>query len=215
MIKTEAAKSVTIQVIDLSFYWWAGTYIPPWYKGKALPTTGAPFSVMALPKAPGFDASRFIYKWNINNSFLAGASGAGKNIYAYTPPFYTFSDRISVTLENSSKTLSKEKTFVFRPSNPKIKFYALSRSFNADTARAITALASDLSGPVSILAEPFFYPLSSLGELIYSWNINGKNSQTTGDQKPSLLTVTPEAAAGTIIPEQSIRLEVYGSNKTL
>ena len=208
------SKTLTIQVVDLSFYWWTNTYIPPWYKGKALPTAGSPVSIMAIANTPGLDASRFIYTWTINNSLMPNSSGTGKNIYSYTQEFPDFQDRVSVLIENYSKTVSKEKTFLSYTTNPRINFYAVSPALGEDTPRVLTRLEAGMGSSVSVLAEPFFYPQGELPLLAYTWQVNGKNIQTTGNQRPNFLTIQPgedQGASGS--SDQLIFLNIVSTNR--
>lgn len=166
------SKTKTITVMGLSFYWWADTQIPAWYKGKALPAPYANATVMALPRLNATLPQNTIYKWKVRDGFVNNKnSGYGKSTFTFVPQFLGVPERIGVEIINAAATLKKDKSININTATPFVKIYPLKPLEGVDSARTVKELTTGAGSILDFMAEPFFFPRPSLASLSYQWRL--------------------------------------------
>ena len=96
---------LVISVSDLALSWFAETYVPPWYKGKALPTQNSVVRVAAIPKfvigGSAIAPENLIYHWTLDDQENI-LTGIGQQIFRFRMSDLPKSThQIEVTVENS------------------------------------------------------------------------------------------------------------------
>lgn len=186
-----AEKTRYISSSDISFYWWTDTYVPNWYKGKALPSPGATILIQARPNLPASLLESLSYTWFINDGAIREASGRNKSIFPYTLPANgRRPDEIKVIVQNTQRTILQEATFIVPESDYQINLYEVKPFEGVDVSRAIQAMRKSAGGAFDLIAEPFFIPRSTLTSLNYRWNLDGSELSNKNTKEPWLLTVT-------------------------
>ncbi|MEI7480245.1 MAG: hypothetical protein WCJ59_01320 [bacterium] len=172
--------TVTIKSSEVVLLWEAASYVPPFYKGKALPPQNGLVKIIALPDMAGLTGAKYtpknlLYKWKINETLNSDATGLGKSSFSYIDNQYV-TDGNSITTEVSTpdgSTMNQSSVFVGQ-FTPKILFYGentlLGRLFNV----AISDFSYSSNSKTKISAEPYFFTNSrNSPNLQYSWNIDG------------------------------------------
>lgn len=176
---------------DISFYWWTDTYVPSWYRGKALPSPGATILIQARPNVPASIAESLTYTWLVSGEVIREASGKNKTVFPYTlPDNGRRPDEIKVIVQNAQQTISQEATFIIPASKYQINLYEIKPLEGADTARTVESMRKSAGGAFDLIAEPYFIPRSRLRNLNYHWNLDGAEISNKTIREPWLLTVT-------------------------
>lgn len=202
---------LTVTPSELTMPWFADTAAPKWYRGKALPVPGAGIMVSAVPRiilgGVELNPDTLIYRWRLDSAKIA-LSGAGKRTFHFTAsPVEDTTHQIDLSVEDIDGRIRKEGRLLIENSNtPKVALYQASPLGGAEfrTAGRHTANPS----LVDIIAEPFFFPASSLTSLIYSWSADGTETGASS-QNPRLLTVN-----GNNLTNQNVSVHVTVSATT-
>lgn len=186
-----AEKTRYVSSSDISFYWWTDTYIPSWYKGKALPSPGATILIQARPNLPASLNESLSYTWLRDGEVIREVSGKNKSILAYTlPKNGRRPDEIKVIVENTERTILQEAAFIMPKSDYQVNLYEVKPFEGLDTSRAVEVMRKSAGGAFDLIAEPFFIPRSTLASLNYRWNLDGSELPNKNTREPWLLTVT-------------------------
>src|SRR3989338_8759270 len=90
-------KVMLIRPTVMALLWQANdSYVPPFYRGKALPSTGGEIKIVALPEAKGTSPRNLVYNWKKDYTNDAPASGYGKNFYLFTQYYLEDANTVSV-----------------------------------------------------------------------------------------------------------------------
>jgi len=184
-------KSVTIVPAAIEFYWWTDSYVPLWYKGKALPAPGTTILIQARPSFADGLSGALVYTWSLNNSAVLPSSGPGKNVFPYTiRSAGGLTDRIAVRVSNISQTINQEAEFRMPAAEAETIIYESEPLSGINSARALDQVIRPAGKTIDVLAEPFYVPRSALGTLRYQWSLNGKTISAEGAKRPYLFTLT-------------------------
>lgn len=185
------SSSLTVIPSELSLPWIAETSAPAWYRGKALPTPGARVSVITVPRiiigGSALNPDSLIYRWRIDSD-KESLVGSGKRVFSFTASTLPqTTHQIDVSVEDLNGRIHKEgRALITTDAVPRVVLYASSPLGGAEPRSAGSAAAR--SGLFDIIAEPFFFPLSSVASLGYDWNIDG-NPAPASVQNPRIATI--------------------------
>lgn len=179
-------------------------YVPPFYKGKALPIQQSQIKITAIPETlliEPSDAPNLIYYWDRNYTRQQSGSGFGKQSFEFTADPLGVNEKITVTSndrrENSFATNTIDiPTDVYKP---KILFY----EFNGDRLMTNKALNTNnvINGDTVKLS---FHPLyiSSVQpnfiDLFVNWSINNNPQPPQDFEKQNELYITSGGEAGAV-----------------
>lgn len=173
-------KNILIQPSEVDLLWeTVDSYVPPFYKGKALPTEEANVKVVAIPNVNTSTSSQtnMVYTWEKNYTASPSNSGYGKNSMVQRIDYLDPSEIIKVSASSLDKSYQAENTIELRSSQPRILYY----QNNPDLGLLLNSTV--LSGTVTnksdfeIFAIPLFFTLKNLAknDLTYSWSVGGKS----------------------------------------
>lgn len=198
-----ASASLKIGVSDLVLSWFADTYTPRWYKGKAMPVAGSVVNIVALPQivlgGRSVDSKNLIYTWGLDDEERV-LTGVGKNILRIKMSNdETQTHWVKVVVEDISKTVRKEgNTFV-----PSVTPTALIYLYNENSSIEFRGAPNLISAPrgetINLIAEPFFFPVKTRSELEFGWRLSG--NEITGDpDNKHLFSIDTRTQASSIVP---------------
>lgn len=175
--------SLTLRVSDLALTWFAETYVPKWYKGKALPTQGSVVSIVAVPRflIGGREVSpqNLIYRWGLDDEDRA-LSGVGAEVFqirASDAP--KTSHQIRVRIEDTAGQIIKEGEIFIVPKRPRLAIYPATPLGGIEFRSSPTFYLTPARGIIDFQAEPFFFPVKSRKELPYQWSVGGVEAKGT------------------------------------
>jgi hypothetical protein len=190
---------LSIVPTSVDLLWEAVSYTPPFYQGRALPTSGTMIRVLAIPHFVGssgaIPASGIDFTWHLNNAVQSGQSGVGESSAVFPAATLYDSDTITVDAETPDGSISGEATLSIRTGDPELVLYEDSPLFGIMYHQALGQ--SDVAGEseTSFAAVPYFADATSANDpgLAYSWSVNGSQVATDA-QDPSEITVDAKSA---------------------
>ncbi len=172
-------KKITIKPTVMVLLWQANdSYVPPFYKGKALPTPDSEVKVVAMPEIRSgsglVDPKNMTYSWKKDYTNNVDGSGYGKNFFLYINDYLDDSNNISVTVSTVDQNYSSQASIDIGTAQPKMLFYKNDDTFGTlwDTALADTYKIQ--GGGITVEAAPYFISPKEIQNpaLIWSWSIN-------------------------------------------
>lgn len=182
----------------------ADTYVPTFYKGRALPSREATVRAIAVvhdgTNAPD---TRYSYKWTLNDSVLYGGPVTGKNVAEFIMPRYDGA-RLTVDVFNKDSVHVGRQSFLLKLTDPEMHFYENSalRGLSQKEIGSSYALTKD---EVSVFAEPYFMNTNTITQSFAdtSWKINSVETEAD-TQIPNAITLKRVGEAGDALIECSI-----------
>ena len=210
-------KTIRIQPVSVDLVWQSESFVPPFYKGKALFSYQNKITFVALPhiNASGggeISDKNLIYKWTQNGEVIGNASGYGRNTYTTVGSIIArpIDVEVEVTSGNSPAVGSAE--IVVNPITPLVLFYKKNPLYGIEFQNALVgkAMLGD-SQEVTVVGIPLFFGVanSSSGSLSYSWSINGE--MLDGAYQNTRVFRRTEGVSGA----SNISLSVENANKIL
>ncbi len=187
--------------VDLLFE--SVSYVPPFYKGKALNSNQGNIVVVAFPEF--FDASgrkmktgELNYSWKKDGVVIGGSNGLGKNYFVYTGSVPIRDVEIEVTVTAPNTNLSANDQILIERGNPKIIFYENSPIYGIMTNKAIKDTVQMFVDEFSVIAIPYFFSVGygTTPDLDYTWSLNGRTVPTQ-DPKNTFTVRQEVEGAGT------------------
>lgn len=189
-LQSEAEKNILVS--DLSLVWSADTYIPKWYKGRALPVPGATVNVVALPDfvlgGQKFSPSTLIYRWSVDGRSQTRES-FGRHTFGFKmSDLSNSSHTVAVVVEDPTRQIKKQASVTINSYIPRLLFYQASPLGGIESRFSPASLSASLNKLVDIISEPFFFATRSKNNLFYRWLIAGSEIQGQ-PQDPSSITI--------------------------
>lgn len=175
--------------------WKAQSYVPSTYRGKILPTRGSPINVSfeLIDNGKLANLSRNTIRWYLDEKLQT--SGAGiKNFVFNASALAGQSQSIKIIVVNY-KGAALEKTLTIPVVQPEVVIDAPYPNLKISP------------GTNNFKALPFFFNVTDLSRLIFSWSVNNKTAEPTS-QEPELLKLTIEGGR----PGSAINLKAVVRN---
>ena len=211
-------KRVEIQPASVDLIWQSDSYVPPFYKGKALFSLQNRITFIALPHmtGPGGDEinpKNLIYKWTKNGTVQEESSGFAKNTYAFTPTVLSRPLTVSVEVTSPDSPGVGEARILATPGNPQIVLYKKNPLYGIEFQRALSGTVDMGSEKeIAVIGVPFFFgtTYSSDPDLSYNWSIN-RNAINDGLKTTTRIFRQKEGASG----RSNISLSIENGKKIL
>ena len=182
----------TIYTTDTDIVWEAvDSYVPPFYKGKALPADEARVKAVAIPAVVGFGSTvkpkDFVYTWKRNFDIFGDASGAGKASYTFALDYLNTKEKISVDVGARSGSFSATASTDIVIVKPSINFYQKTADGIIHFEKTIGSNET-LFSDSSLFASPFSISSknASDGILSYEWTNGDDTIEIDGSKKNSV-----------------------------
>ncbi len=194
---TAVVKQIFIHPTDVDILWQSiDGYVPPFYKGKALPTSESVIRAVAMPNAGAVaNNNNIVYTWKLEHNTMSKFSGYGKDSFTFENSYLRNTEHINVSASSVNGSYNAENSITIPIQKSKVLFYLKNQDGTVNYSNAL-ADNSQISGEEStIVAEPYFFPLTSgAGSLKYTWKINGGAIDTP--RNPLSLTIRPASTGG-------------------
>ena len=176
----DVEKDMVIKPSVMILLWQAeDSYVPPFYEGKAMPTSDSEVKVVAMPEiktSSGMaDPNNMTYTWQQDYNNEQGASGYSNNSYTYTNDYLENSNNIDVTATTIDGNYSAEGNINIDTYNPKIDFYKKDAALGTLWEQALSD-GHQVQGSEIIQAAPYFISPGDIRipTLTWTWSINGQ-----------------------------------------
>jgi len=208
-------KKILLRPAVMVLLWQANdSYVPPFYRGKALPTAGSQIKVVAMPeiKSSGrvTNPKNMVYTWREDYTNKPDASGYGRNFYTYINDYLEEANTISVTASTVDQQYSSERNINIGTTTPKILFYKDDNTLGTLWDSALGD-GHRVVGEEVIHAAPYFIspPELRIPTLIFDWFINDYQIAVPNYRKNLLPLRTETGTSGT----SKIKLEITSTDK--
>ncbi len=186
---TSSSATLTLNPGSVDLLWeGADSHVPPFYKGRALPSTGGMIRVVAVPtiNAP----KNLSYSWSQNDNALQSESGYNKNSIEFQNSALIPTEQIAVTA--SSGAYSGNSSITIAPGNPNILSYLSTNGF-IDYANGSAGSLNTSGTGVVVHFEPYFFsaPNDIVKDLAISYTDNDGNALPPGNAKNELRLSAP------------------------
>ncbi|MEK7606452.1 MAG: hypothetical protein AAB458_02580 [Patescibacteria group bacterium] len=194
-----ARSAIAQNTATVDLVWEANSYVPPFYKGKALTTTDGDVDVYAFVPSTFGNPLRATYTWELNSQVLGSLSGVGRSSLRVSgSPFIDDrAIRVRVVGENGREGFGYVRIPAVKPT---IMVYVDSPLAGVQFGNAVvTRLEAQTETDLTLTAYPYFFSTSDRNEnLSYTWNVNGVASETRG---PTLVARSETTGTSTVSVE--------------
>lgn len=209
-------KSILIRSsTSMTLLWQAeSSYVPPFYKGRTLPSPGSQIKIVAMPEiksgTQAVGSKNFVYSWKKDFTNNPDGSGYGKNYFIYTGDYLDDSNTIDVSASTTDGKYSLVAGIEVPTFSPKIVFYKEDLALGTLWEKSIES-GYKITGKEIIRAVPYFVSLKDIYSPLLLWNWY-LNDATVGivDADKSLL---PLAAKEGVSGSAKVRLEINNWDK--
>ena len=187
-------ESITIAPTEVDLLWEAKTYTPPFYSGKALPSSDAEITITAIPQfvtsnGNKLKSSELIFTWKRDGKVLGKDSGRGKDMIKITGPRIFNSTLIQAKVSSLRSTLQGKEIISISTVQPKIIFYKNDIILGMRYEKGIKDTLTLSEEEVNITAHPYFFSgnrrVSS--DFNYNWNVDGSSVPSSPDDESSIV----------------------------
>ena len=193
-------KQITISPADVDILWEAiDTYVPPFYKGKAISPSEGKIKAVAMPSS--INNQTYIYNWKLDGTNKLDSSGYGKSSYSFKNSYLETANTIEVSVSDLYNNNIGSGKIVTRPGTPKILFYEKDSILGTKWEKSLgSGFAISPSGQ-TFVAEPYFFSPKNLnsGDLNIKWTLGGSTINTpTIPNELSIKPTTGQSGSSTI-----------------
>jgi hypothetical protein len=176
-------KSIVLSATELDLLWEAtDSYVPPFYKGKALIAKEGSFKIVAVPyvytSRGQVSPNNLSYTWKKDDAVQVNSSGWGKSSYLFRQSYLDAQNIIEVKVGDVFGNTSASGRISTQNITPKILFYEKNNGF---ISKNVLPRTFDLNKEGStIVAVPYFFSPRDLSDskLKFEWFINGTKIST-------------------------------------
>lgn len=190
------------------------SYVPPFYKGKALPTPDSAIKIIAMPEVKVgttyLNPKNMTYSWRKDFTNDPEASGYGKNYFTYISDYLDASNFIEVNATTIDQKFSSTSSTTVGTFQPKLVFYRNSENMGTEFEHSITDGHKIINKEILFAAPYFISPKNiRIPRLVWSWSINGTRVFNEGFQKNILPLQVESGVSGT----SKLKLEIENLDK--
>jgi len=192
------------------------SYVPPFYRGKALPTADSEIKVVAMPEIKNaggtVNPKNLVYTWKRNYNNEVEGSGYGQNFFVYINDYLEDSDNIGVTASTVDQQYSSQASLDIRATQPRISFYKNDGQLGTLWEEALGD-GHRIQGDEIVVAEPYFISPKEIQNpvLVWNWFINDNMVQTPIYRKNFMPLRAETGTSG----ESKLRLEIENNEQLL
>jgi len=180
---------ITVKPSVMVLLWQANdSYVPPFYRGKAMPTPDSEVKVVAMPEirssSGNVSPENMTYAWKKDYTNNVDGSGYGKNSFIFTNDYLDDSNNVSVTASTLDQKYSSQASVDIGIAQPKILFYKNDNDTGTIWENAL-ADGHKIQESEIISAVPYFISPKEIMNptLVWNWFINGNRVTLTSLRK--------------------------------
>lgn len=208
------SKTFTLNPAGVDLVWEAISYVPPFYKGKALHSRQGVFKIVATPNfvkgGKRVLPQNLVYEWSNDVEVYQSQSGYGKNVIILDGSLLGKSESIEVLVTDPVNNFVAKNFVDIAPVNPEIIFYENNPYYGHIFDSAVTNTFNLKTDEVQVLAAPYYFTKNDSGLLKYEWRLNGQLVQNLFGSRTAVFK-KPEDKTG----KSTISLRVENANRIL
>lgn len=190
-----AAQEVEIVPLQLDLLFDAPSYVPPFYRGRAMPSSGGTVRLQAVAhfkKDGAFVADKDItYIWKRNGQALGTISGLGRSSAVIDAPLPGDTDTITVRADAANGTLSATASVAIPSGEVALALYEDHPLFGVMFHQMLPERINLPSGTV-VSAIPYFATITSLLDptLRFNWTLNQSSVQASSTRRNEITLIS-------------------------
>lgn len=190
------------------------SYVPPFYKGKALPAPDTFVKVVAIPdlKIGGVPVNpkNMIYSWQKDYENVQDASGFGRDFMIFKNDYLENSNNIRVTVSTTDQKHSFGGAINIGMYTPRLSFYREDPAVGTIWENAIED-SHKIKNTETILAAPYYISPKEIRQpdLVFNWFINGTPINVENFVKNLIPLKIEEGTSG----NSKVKLEIENTEK--
>jgi hypothetical protein len=192
------SKKIVINPSEIDVVWESvDGYTPPFYKGKALPTSGSTIRVVAIPNTNTIKTGvgSMAYIWSNTSETKLDASGYNKNSYTFKNSMFDDTNEVKVIASSVNGNYGAESTIKIPVYPPKVLFYKKSPTEGVLYNKNLDNNYVFSEEEMTIVAVPYFLATKGVEfNFNYNWDVNGEPIKTP--KKKTELTIRPASRGG-------------------
>lgn len=215
-----AESSIVIAPAEIDLLWEAtDSYVPPFYKGKALPITQSEVKVVAMPniKSGGSlkSARSFVYTWQKDGKNIPNANGLGKSSYKFANQILEKSNRVSVSASDGASSVASAVTLDLF--SPEIIFYETDRAGLVRYQEAYGVARNVPQSRLSLVAEPYFLSsnFKTNNDIKTVWKLNDQEVKPASKNNVVINAATTTGSVDVYFAYDDVRKMFRDFNKTV
>lgn len=196
-----ATTSIVPTKVDLLFD--ADSYVPPFYKGRALPSAGTILRLQAVAYFKNTDgsfvqASDIVYTWKRNGQVLGSVSGRGRSSASIAAPYLFGSDIISVDTASVDGNFIGSASSAVPSYEPQLRLYEDHPLFGLMLYRALATSTQITEREMTFAAIPYFAQATDADDpaLEYAWQVNNTPTAVSGVRNEIAIGTQGNTSAG-------------------
>lgn len=199
---TSASGEVFIRPVEVDLLWESDSYVPPFYRGRALPSPGTTIRAWAIARiknpngvfAPERD---IVYTWRRNGSIVQPMSGRGRSSATFPAPPLFGADSLTVNAATADGAFEGSASVRIAATEPSLALFEDHPLFGVLYNDALASSESRSDSEATFRAVPFFAQAGNPTDprLIYAWSVNGKNLPADS-ASPDEITIGTNGASG-------------------
>ncbi|MEX0933173.1 MAG: hypothetical protein WDZ74_00325 [Candidatus Paceibacterota bacterium] len=209
----ERTTPVIVGASHMDILWEAvDAQVPPFYKGKALPSWDTIIKTYAIPEVYSAEnqqipRSTFVYTWSKNQSpiDLNPQSGYGKDNVYVLADFARKRHTVGVDIFHANSGVSSFSSVAVKLHDAETLLYEKHPLEGVIFERALPPLVSQArsSGSLRVVAYPFGMDARNRGDVEFSWKLNGRTLSNTGTMRNGEIPLVSSEQGGisTIVVE--------------
>ncbi len=208
-------KTIIIRPAVMVLLWQADdSYVPPFYKGKALPSPDSEIKVIAMPEIKTnsglANPKNMTYVWKKDYTNEQDSSGYGKNFFIFINDYLENLNNVSVVASTVDQKYSSEANIDIGTTEPKILFYKNDARLGTIWEQ-VFADGHKIQGDEVIEAAPYFISPKDIRipTLVWNWFINDNMVNVESFQK----NLIPLKVQGGISGTSKLKLEISNTDK--
>lgn len=206
-------QSISINPSEVEILWESDTYTPPFYKGKALYSSDADLSLLAVPISKGTNPANLVYTWKKDGTLLPNLSGFGKQFITIKTQFQIDPVKMEVEVSSGDGSYSARGEIVIPPTQPKVLVYENRPLSGFRFDKAVGSQQGLIENEVSFVGIPYFFSAAkrNVENLFFSWTMNGASVVPSEKDKATLILRHESGVTGS----SQIGLSVENRNGSL
>lgn len=169
-------KRITISPSDMELMWESvDGYVPPFYKGKNLPSRGSAIKVVAIPSTNAITSGigDFDYTWKNGDQTLENSSGYNKNAYVFKNSLFNKTESVEVQVSSVKGNYNAQKSIEIPTYNPFLVFYKKSPTDGILFNNAIVDNYKMTEDIATFVSSPYYLTLNNRNYVFnYNWSAN-------------------------------------------
>lgn len=208
------SKTFTLNPASVDLVWEANSYVPPFYKGRALHARQGNLKIVAMPEfiknGKRISPQNLVYEWSNGVETYQNQSGFGKNVLALNGSLLGRTEEIEVLVTDPMNNLVANNFINIAPIDPEIIFYENNPYYGPIFDSAVQNIFDLKTNEVQIWAAPYYFTKENADGLKYEWRLNNATVSNLSDSRTAIFK-KPEGESG----QSNISLNIENLNRVL